>query len=525
MLEAITHLKSLLRGIWNYRWTGLITALIVGLLSGLGAAFAPNKYEATARVYVDTQSILVDALKGIAANSSSAEQMAMVARTLINRPTVERVMLAAEMNLNAKDTRATEALIDELIKNIEFKAVGAVSNNLFTLSYKHADPKIAKTVVQTLVSIFVEGSLRTATTDNDKAARFLNEQIKEYEQRLTQSENTLKEFKIKNMGMIPGEGGRDFIARIQDIESQVRQARLEVRQAENARDSIKRQLTGEAPTLGNTDETVTTTGTGARVKTELDERLEQSEKRLDELRARFTEEHPDVIATKRSVEAIRTQRDRERTEVKSPSTTTTTRSPVSNPVYKELRVQLSDAEAQVASQRAKLSDYESRLAQIRDTAVQVPQVEAELTQLTREYETNRIKHGKLVESREAVTISTKVTGTSGIGEIRIVDPPRVGQKPVSPNRLMLIAGAFLLSVAAGVAAALFRDQAKPTFFDVRSLRSFTGMPLLGGVSYVMSPSGKAKLRKEFLLFGAGAASFVGLFVLAILYYGFRQFSA
>jgi uncharacterized protein involved in exopolysaccharide biosynthesis len=63
MLEAIIHLKSLLRGIWNYRWTGLITALIVGLVTGLAAAFWPSKYEATARVYVDTQSILNEALK------------------------------------------------------------------------------------------------------------------------------------------------------------------------------------------------------------------------------------------------------------------------------------------------------------------------------------------------------------------------------------------------------------------------------------------------------------------------------
>ena len=108
MLEALNHIKSLLRGVWNFRWTGLITAACVGLLTGLLALFWPNKYEATARVYVDTQSILKEVLRGVAVQPNGAEQVSMVSRTLISRPNVERVMLAAQLNLEAVDTRARE---------------------------------------------------------------------------------------------------------------------------------------------------------------------------------------------------------------------------------------------------------------------------------------------------------------------------------------------------------------------------------------------------------------------------------
>jgi polysaccharide chain length determinant protein (PEP-CTERM system associated) len=524
MLEALIHLKSLLRGIWNYRWTGLITALIVGLITGLGAALVPSKYEASARVYVDTQSILNEALKGVAVQPNGAEQMSMVARTLISRPIVERVMLAAQMNLDATDQRGRDAIVDQLLKDIEFKAVGAANNNLFSIAYKHKKPETARTIVQSLVGIFVERSLGDARKDADQSERFLNEQIKEYEQRLVQSENTLKEFKIKNMGMIPGEGGRDFVGRIQDIDNQIRQARLELRQATNVRDSLRKQLSGESPTMGNSDETTTTVPTGVRARTDLEDRLDAAEKRLDEYRSRLTDEHPDVTAAKRVVDGLRTQREKERTETRAPGTTTTTRSPVPNPVYKELRVQFSDAEAQVASQASKLADYESRLIQIRESATQVPQVEAALTQLTREYETNRIKHQKLIESRESVQISNKRTGAAGVGEIRIVDPPRVSQKPVSPNRLLLMIGALAVSTLAGIAAALFKDQSKPTFFDVRALRTFTGMPLLGGVSYVMSQTGRGAMRRELLMFLTGVAAFLLVFSAAIIFFGIRQLS-
>ena len=526
MLEALNHIKSLLRGIWNFRWTGLITACIVGLLTALLAIFWPNKYEATARVYVDTQSILKEVLRGVAVQPNGAEQVSMVSRTLISRPNVERVMLAAQLNLEAVDTRARDRLVDDLMKDIEFKAVGNISSNLFTISYKNKKAETAKTVVQTLVSIFVEKSLGTIRTDADQSVRFLNEQIKEYEQRLLLSENSLKEFKIKNMGLMPGSGGGDYVSRIQDMDAQVRQARLEVRQAENARDSIKRQLTGESPTMGSGDET-TTTSAGPRRRSETEESLDLALKRLDELRSRFTTEHPDVIAAQRQVDQAKSARDKESSG--SPqgagAITTTTRNAVSNPVYKELRVQLADAEATLASQRVKQQEYESRLLQTRDLASSVPKVEAEFTQLTRDYDTNRIKHQKLIESRESVEISNKMSGSAGVAEIRIVDPPRVSPLPVSPNRFMLLVGSLFLTIAAGLAAALFRDQSNPTFFDVRTLRTFTGMPLLGGVSFVTSTLGRAKARAELLAFGASTAGLFICFALAIAYFGLKQFTS
>jgi polysaccharide chain length determinant protein (PEP-CTERM system associated) len=527
MLNIINNLRGILRGLWNYRWSGLLIATIIGLVGALLAAFWPNRFEATARVYVDAQSILQDALKGVAVQPSSAEQMAMVTRTLVSRPTLERVMLVAQLHLDSADVRGRERILDDLTKDIEFKAVGNnVQNNLFVINYKHRKPETAKTVVQALVNIFVEQSLAGARIKAEQAERFLNDQIKDYESRLLQSENSLKEFKIKNMGLIPGEGGRDYIGRVQDLEAQTRQARLEVRQAQNARDSIKRQLTGELPTLGTGDDTIVNTPVGPRVRSDVEERLDAAEKRLEELRSRFTEEHPDVLSSKKVAESLRAQREREKADIKSGAANPNSgRNLVANPVYRELRVQLSDAEALLASQAAKLADYEQRLAQSRDSAGQVPKVEADLTQLSRDYETNRVNYQKLIQSREAVQISLKSSTSAGVGEIRIIDPPRVGQKPVSPNRFAMMIAALVASIAAGIASAAARDQARPTFFDGRSLRAFTGVPLLGGVSFVTSAAGRGKTRRDLLAFSAGAACLILAFVAAIIFYGIRHFSS
>ena len=89
----------------------------------------------------------------------------------------------------------------------------------------------AKRVVQSLLTIFVEGSLGDKRKDADSAKRFIDEQIKLYEQKLVVAENALKEFKRQNLGMMPSQG-RDFVSKLQESEARLMNARLELRQVE-----------------------------------------------------------------------------------------------------------------------------------------------------------------------------------------------------------------------------------------------------------------------------------------------------
>jgi uncharacterized protein involved in exopolysaccharide biosynthesis len=72
-------------------------------------------------------------------------------------------------------------------------------DNLYTLAYTDTDAQRAKRVVQSMVSIFVESGLGDKRKDSDTARRFIEEQIKAYEQKLEDAENRLKEYKLRNI--------------------------------------------------------------------------------------------------------------------------------------------------------------------------------------------------------------------------------------------------------------------------------------------------------------------------------------
>ena len=204
MEELITRLLSHLKGMWKYRWYGVAVVWLVAVAGWLKVYTLPDNYESSARIYVDTQNVLQPLMAGMAVAPNIEQQVSIMSRTLISRPNVERVMRMVDLDIKAKTTKEHEQLINDLMSDIKIMSTG--QDNLFTISYGNDDPKIAKDVVQSLLTIFVEGGLADKKQDTTSALRFIDDQIKDYQEKLVAAETALKEFKQKNMGLIPGQG-------------------------------------------------------------------------------------------------------------------------------------------------------------------------------------------------------------------------------------------------------------------------------------------------------------------------------
>jgi polysaccharide chain length determinant protein (PEP-CTERM system associated) len=458
----------------------------------------PDRYVAFARVYVDTQTVLRPLLSGLAVQPDVSQLVPMMTRTLISRPNLEKLLQITELDKGLKSAEDRERLFAALRREIAIR--GAGKENLYTIAYTDQNPQHAKRIVQGLVSIFTEGNLGDKRKDSDSARQFIEEQLKGYGEKLVAAENAVTAFQRKHQGHTPGAGGRDYYARLSEASIALKRATLELKEAENSRDAIKRQLAGDAEIslrLGDK-------GSAIRTQSVIDTRIQALEQKLDSLRLNYTDQHPDIVALLRILAQLKEQRMEEDALRKSGGAAAS-----QGPVYQQLTVALASAEATVAAMKARVAEYSARYNELQAAANALPQIEAEYKQLTRDYEVIKRRYDSLAERRESAQISGDLEASDVVMGFRVVEPPRVPLTPTSPNRLRLISIVLGAALAAGFGVAFLLSQFRPTFNEERRLREVSGLPVLGTVVMAWTDAQQKRLTRGRR---AIVASFLGLIV-------------
>ncbi|MDH4393702.1 MAG: Wzz/FepE/Etk N-terminal domain-containing protein [Aquabacterium sp.] len=519
MEELIAQVTSFARGMWRFRWTGLIVAWIVGVVGAVVAFKVPDRYEAAARIFVDTQSILKPLMSGLAVQPNVDQQVAMLSRTLISRPNIEKLIRMADLDLKSESKAQQDGLIEGLTRTLEIKSAGR--DNLYTLNYVDADKDKAKRVIQSMVSIFVESSLGASRKDTDSAKVFLDEQIKGYETKLEEAEARLKDFRLRNIDMQTGDG-KDSASRLMEVTQALENAKLQLREAEQARDAAKKQMDlekGGSPADAATQSLLQESSLAVATP-EIDARLELQRRNLDSLMQRFTDQHPDVVSTRRLIGELEKQKAKEVAELRKAAmavpSANNNMGPGANLAVQELARMLATSEVQVAALRARVSEFQARHAQAKSLTRTSPQIEAEAAQLNRDYAIVKKNYEDLVARRQSAVMSGDLDMASGVVDFRLIDPPRVSPRPVSPNRMLLLLAALGAALAAGLVTTFIASQVRPVFDDVQQLRASTGLPLLGVVSMILSDDDKRRERSSRVRFFLGTGSLLASYLVALV---------
>jgi polysaccharide chain length determinant protein (PEP-CTERM system associated) len=502
---------------WQGRWVGLALAWLAGLAGAVYIFLTPDKYEATARVYVDTQSILKPLMAGLTVQPNVEQQVAMLSRTLISRPNMEKLVRMTDMDLHVTSAEQRARIVDSLMRSLYIQSVGR--DNLYTIGFLDSNPDQARKVVQSLLSIFVESGLAEKGNDTGRARRFIEDQIKTYAQRLADAENRVKEFKLKHMDF-DSSAGSDYFGSLSALAEKLREAKLQLQEANQSREALKKQL---ADLKAHPTSPEQVDDSSALATPDLDARIDALKKNLDELTLRYTDKHPDVVNTRSMITELEKQRKEKKKQLQedlAKSRQDGSAGDSGDPVAQQLKIALADSDAQIAGLRARVADFETRYNKLREKARSIPEQEAEFARLNRDY---GIEKQTLVARRESATMSGEMEQATGVANFRVIDPPRVSPTPVSPNRKLLIPLVLLASLCAGFAASYFFSMVHPTIHDNRGLKTVGRRPVLGAVSLIRNAEVLAKRRRRAVLFFGGVGGLVATYSAAILIVFVRNF--
>lgn len=506
--DVLARLEAYARGMWRYRWRALLVTWMVAIGSWFAVYSMPDVYEAQARIYVDTENAIQPLLRGIATQSNLLDQVQVVTREMLSRPNVAEVARDTDLDLRAKTDKDFQALVNSLQQRI---SVTGNRENIFSISYQDPDRDKAIAVVDALVNTFVESSLGADRTDSNRAQSFLRSQIDVYEKRLTEAEDRLAKFKQEHVEVMPGQQG-DYFSRLQSARSELEATRSELRLAEERRAELERQLQGEEPVFGIMSQNpAQQSGSGFTAA-----KIRELEAQLEELRLRYTDKHPRIGQILDTIELLKEQQAEERKlaqESGIPASRDGGQQLEQNPVYQNMRIQLTNTEVEIASLRAESNQQQERVSELQRLVDTVPQVEAELNRLNRDYDVVKAKHQQLLQQLESANIGENVDATIDEVQFRVIDPPFAGLRPAGPNRELFMSAGLIVAIGAGGALTFLLNLLHPVFFSNRSVTTATGLPVLGSVSLTLSQDQLKAKRSSRVGFVAGLGLLLVSFIL------------
>jgi polysaccharide chain length determinant protein (PEP-CTERM system associated) len=468
----------------------------------------PDVYRASAKVSVDTNTLLGPLMRGLAANENLMSEVDLVSKALLTRPNIEAVARETDLDLNVNSRQQMEALITSIQQRLRIRAA---RNNIFNITFEDSNRDRARRVVAALLNTFVESSLGAQDDDADMTDRALRAEMFDHEQRLIRAEASLAQFKKENLGYMPDDG-RDYYQRLQSALSDVSDTQQQIRLLEERRSELQRQIDGEEPVFGIMSVSPMQNSRGCSQQGQ----IAQIEAQLASLQVDFTDKHPRIVAMKESIETLQQQCIDEKLQL-AESGLTPMRQPGEslevNPVFQNLRIQLSTADVELASLRVQLDTQQAVVAQLRADVDKIGEVETAFKQLNRDYSVVQGRHQELLRRWETLQSAKRLDPVTD--EVRFVtlEPPFAPTKPVGPNRVLLLGGSFVFSLGLGFGVAFALNQLGPVFYTRRSITEATGIPVLGSVSIVLGPERIASRRKEVI---AWFASYGALFVLTVV---------
>lgn len=519
MQTLLVKVVDEIRGSWRFRVAALVAAWAVCVLGWVAVLSIQNVYEASARVYLDTQGALRPLLKGLAVEPNIESELNVVRQAMVSGPAVEAIARDVGVDTSGVTAKQREAALSNFQKRIAISrdSQSSSSDGVYRISFKSYNREQSLGVVKRLLDSFVEGTLGGKRTGQVDAQRFLTQQIADYEKRLNAAEDRLADFKRRNVGKMPTDKG-DYFSRLQTEMTGLTDVSSSLSLAEARRDELARQLSGEEPYLFGFENSNSSAAAASPGAGDVAMRIQDLERKREELLLRFTPKHPEVVALDRTLADLQLRQDAELKRVRAgmKATGDLSSSLKVNPIYQSVQLQSKQAAVQVAELRRDYALRSSRVAELRHMVNSVPEVEAELSRLNRDYEVTRTQYQALLQRLDTAKLTDEADKT-GTVTFKVIEPPSVPETPISIKRGLLLAAVLIGGVAAGIALAYLMNLLRPVFFDWRTLGEKIGVPVIGYVRMFDNEGQSGDERRQLLHLCAGAASLLAVFGLVLIW--------
>lgn len=485
------HQRRLVVGVFA---TVVLLMLLIGIV-------APNGFAASTTILVDEKNIIQPLMQGAAVTTEVSDRAKLAREVISGRRIMNQILELPDWKHQNLSLQDQETKIDEITKRTSISNIG---KNIIRIEYRDDDASRAYHVTEKMAELFISESLGAKAAESLAAFEFIDKQTREYHDKLMQAEESLKEFRSANIDAQPGSDG-DISTRLAALQTRIEQTTQELREAEIKKTSLEKQLSGEAESASVLSR-----------ETQYRTRIGELQGQLETLRLSYHDTYPDIVRIRHQIadlnEEIAKERQRRET-AKASGRAVLDESIINNPMYQQLKRDLSQNQVLIDTLRARITQSRTQLDQVVDRGKRVHGSEATLAELTRDYQVNREIYQDLLKRRESARVSMNLDKERQGLSFRVQEPASLPQTPSGLRFVHFVMLGVVLGLLVPGGLLHARLQWDPRIRTAGRVRDIPGANLIATVPHLPTPAEKRAVSAELEWLTVATAATVAAVVL------------
>ncbi len=494
------------------KWLILLPTIAVGLAISYVVYRLPDIYESTTLIVVKP-STLPNSVVPTIEEETLTRELTSISQVVTSRSSLQPLM--EKYDLYKEERRRgepMELLIDAMRKQIkvEVNTSNHEITNGFNITYRGRDPKTTQAVAAELASKYIDEQTKSTINGGTSAKQFIEEQVRQAKDELDQIDGQRLKYLQENINNLPSQS-QALVGRLTAlhegqkalIAEQGRSRDLAAAYRSQLADITKSYQEEMALSAENTTDPKTTVAWANLVakKSEL-------ENELQSLLSQYKEKHPDVVAKKQQLDAVKRDQDqmiadwKDRIEERKQKL-----QQLSDPRILSLKTQIAMMDSDSERQQKLLTETNQQIAELDSRINAIPNAEVGLEAIDREYQTKKLNYDNLLAQQQKVVIGADAAKDQQSSGIQLVDPANLPEQPVAPKRFMLTAGGFGIGLAIGLLLAIaFELRRLFTIQTSEDAKHYTGLPVLASIPELLTAAeARAIPRRQAFAMVAGIA--------------------
>jgi polysaccharide chain length determinant protein (PEP-CTERM system associated) len=451
-------------------WWTLVAGVCIGLAAAVIALhYAPKKYEASTKIFMAQPKIPTEYVRSVVTDDT-ALRLAAVKEAVLSRPYMLRLI---ESTFGMPDTEeGAENLMNDVRGRMDVKVLPNLF--VFVLSYRDSDPKRAANVVNTLADLYTKQNAQFRAEQAKETTQTLEGFAYDARSELQAKDKLIADFKARHLY----DTAEQLQANLQLHASRQKDLEANSRALAAAQERLQMLKAQQAAAASG----AAFAGPGANVDP-YTARLAQVQRELDALRARYSDDHPDVRSKARELQDLMSNPGQLAAADDKPGSKSAGSGRPMTPLEAQIRGasrEVATLEAEAAKIRREISVYQSRIES-------TPRVEQELAELTKGYDV-LLQQYKSYEEKAGSARGSQVIEENQKGQqFEVIERAVPPSRPVEPVPLVVFGLGLVGGLLAFVGPVVARALIHPVVQSELGLAAVSDVPILVAIPRIPTP--------------------------------------